>query len=269
MIVAILILAVIVLVAIFAPVVAPADPNQQSLLDRLSPPLTETDDGVAVLGTDQLGRDILSRMIFGSRISLLVGLFSVIFAGALGVALGMIAGFFGGYIDAFLMRLVDVILAFPFVLLALTVVAILGTSAVNVVIVFAVTSWVTYARTARASVLSLRETEYVVVSRALGASSYRIVFRHIVPNMMNPLIVLASFEMARIITTEASLTFLGVGIPPTTPTWGGLISDGRQYLRDAWWIATFPGVMLFLLVLSVSFIGDALRDLLDPRSPTH
>ncbi|MBX3068973.1 MAG: ABC transporter permease [Thermomicrobiales bacterium] len=259
-------LLLIVVVALLAPVIAPADPNQQSLLDRLSPPMTETAKQKALLGTDQLGRDVLSRVIYGSRVSLLVGLFSVVFAGTLGVALGMCAGFFGGFIDTLLMRLVDVLLAFPFVLLALTVVAVLGTSVVNVILVFTITSWVSYARTSRASVLALRDTDYVVVARALGASSMRIVTRHIVPNMINPIIVLASFEMARIITTEASLTFLGVGIPPTTPTWGAMISDGRQYLRDAWWIAAFPGLMLFLLVLSVSFIGDALREVFDPRS---
>ena len=263
---ALLVVVTVVAVALLAPVLSPADPGRQSLSARLEPPLTTVRGSLHVLGTDQLGRDILSRLIYGSRISLVVGFASVVVAGVLGVGVGLLAGYFGGKIDAVLMRLADVLLAFPFILLALAVMAVLGASVRNVIIVFGVTSWVVYARTARAAVLALRDSEFVQASRSMGAGHGRLIFRHVLPNMLNPIIVIASFEVARIITTEASLTFLGLGIPPTTPSWGAMISDGRQYLRDAWWIATFPGLVLLLLVVAISFLGDALRDFLDPRS---
>lgn len=263
---ALFVLVMVVGVALLAPVLSPADPAKQSLAARLEPPLVSVRGNVHVLGTGQLGRDILSRLIYGSRISLVVGFTSVVLAGVLGVGVGLLAGYFGGRIDVVLMRVADVLMAFPFILLALAVVAVLGASVRNVIIVFGITSWVIYARTARAAVLTLRDSEFVLASRALGAGHGRLIVRHVLPNLLNPIVVIASFEVARIITTEASLTFLGLGIPPTTPSWGAMISDGRQYLQDAWWIATFPGLLLLLLVVAISFLGDALRDVLDPRS---
>jgi peptide/nickel transport system permease protein len=261
-----LVLVTIITVALLAPVISPFDPAKQSLPARLKPPVTSVQGELHVLGTDQLGRDILSRLIYGSRISLVVGFTSVVIAGMLGVGIGLLAGYFGGRLDIALMRIADVLMAFPFILLALAVIAVLGASVRNVIIVFGITSWVVYARTTRALVLTLRDSDFVVASQALGAGHGRLLVRHVLPNLLSPIIVIASFEVARIITTEASLTFLGLGIPPTTPSWGAMISDGRQYLQDAWWIATFPGLLLLLLVVAISFLGDELRDVLDPRS---
>lgn len=263
---ALLIIIAAILMAAFAPQLAPMDPSRQQLAVRLRPPLTAAQGREYFLGTDQLGRDILSRIIYGTRVSLLVGFSSVLLALTIGTLAGLVSGFFGGPVDAILMRLTDIQMSFPFVLLALSIVAILGPSLPNVIIVFGLTSWVTYARTVRATTLSLRGREFITAARAQGTPSRRILFRHIAPNVVNPVIVLVSFEFARIITTEAALSYLGLGVPPTIPTWGGMINDGREYLQNAWWIAVLPGLILALLVVAINFLGDGLRQILDPRS---
>ncbi|HTU03786.1 MAG TPA: ABC transporter permease [Candidatus Sulfotelmatobacter sp.] len=250
--------------ALFAPWLAPYSFDQGELLQRLQPP-GRTDSGFHLLGTDQLGRDILSRLIYGSRVSLLVGSVSVILGGLVGLLLGLAAGYFGRRIDTIVMRVVDVQMAFPYVLLALAMVALLGPSLLNLIFVFTVTEWFVYARVVRATTLSLRHGEFVLAAQALGGSHLRILTRHIVPNVVSPLTVIASFEMAKIISTEAALSFLGLGVPPPTPSWGSMLADGREYLQDAWWVAVFAGVALMLTVLAINFLGDAARDALDPK----
>lgn len=263
---AILTLVAVVCVAIFAYAVAPYDPNAQDTGSRLRPPLDTLKCQWHMLGTDQLGRDVLSRLIHGSRISLVVGLTAVLFSAAAGTSLGLLAGYYGGIWDAFLMRVADVQMAFPFILLALIIIAVLGPSVRNVIIVFAVTSWPAYARTVRGVALSLHQQEFVQAARLLGASDERILIRHILPNLLGPVIVVGSFDFARIISSEAALSFLGLGIPPMIATWGSMINDGREYLYSAWWIATFPGLILALVVVAVNFLADAVHDILDPRS---
>lgn len=261
-------LAVMILVMVmvaFAPLVAPADPSEQDITARLLAPLGRSDRGVHWLGTDPLGRDIASRIIFGARISMLVGVVAVVIAGATGVALGLAAGYAGRNWDSLIMRIADVQLALPFLVLALALVAAVGPSLTNLIIVLGLTGWVIYARVVRAETLSLREREFVLAARAVGAGGVRIVVRHILPNAMSSIVVVATLHVARMILFEASLSFLGVGVPPPTPTWGGMIADGRGYLTVAWWVSTMPGLALFLTVLGVTLIGDRLRDVLDPR----
>jgi peptide/nickel transport system permease protein len=264
--IAIVVLVGIVLLAALAPALAPYDPASQSLAGRLRPPLSEVAGRPHLLGTDQLGRDVLARLIYGSRVSLVVGVASVAVSGAIGVLVGLVAGYFGGVADTVLMRVADVLMAFPFILLALAIIAVLGPSLPNIVLVFGLTSWVVYARTVRALALSLRDREFVLAARALGAGHPRLLFRHVAPMVLSPVIVVVSFELARIVVSEAALTFLGVGIPASIPSWGSMINDGRQYIQTAWWIAIFPGLALLLLVVAVSLLGDALRDVLDPRA---
>jgi peptide/nickel transport system permease protein len=256
--------AVLVMVA-FAPLVAPADPSAQDITARLLEPFETSDRGMHWLGTDPLGRDIASRIIFGARISMLVGVVAVVIAGAVGVTLGLAAGYAGRGWDALIMRVADVQLALPFLVLALALVAAVGPSLTNLIIVLGLTGWVIYARVIRAETLSLREREFVLAARAVGAGGLRIVARHILPNATSSIIVVATLHVARMILFEASLSFLGVGVPPPTPTWGGMIADGRGYLTVAWWVSTLPGLALFLTVLGVTLIGDRLRDVLDPR----
>lgn len=258
------VLAVVILAA-FAPLVAPMSPIEQDVTTRLLPPLAWSDRGLHGLGTDALGRDILSRIIWGARISLIVGTASVAVAGSLGVILGLVAGYVGGGWGALIMRLADVQLAVPFLVLALAVVAAVGPSLANLVAVLGLTGWVLYARVIRSEVLSLKERDYVQAARALGAAGGRILFRHILPNALSSMIVVATLQVARMILFEASLSFLGVGVPPPTPTWGGMVADGRGYLTVAWWVSTLPGLALFLTVLGVTLLGDRLRDVLDPR----
>jgi peptide/nickel transport system permease protein len=252
--------------AITAPLVAPHDPFQQSLSRRLLPPLSALPHaGRALLGTDQLGRDVLSRVIFASRISLVVGAFSVTCAGLLGASWGMASGYYGGLLDSLMMRTADLQLSFPLILLALTIISVLGSGLVNLIVVFAITGWPLYARTIRGSALSIRSADFIDAARAVGSSDARILFRHILPNVVAPLIVIASYDMARIIILEAALGFLGLGIQPPTPTWGNMLADGREYIRDAWWLSTFPGVMIMLTAAGINFVGDALREIFDPR----
>ncbi len=261
-----LILLGLVVTAVFAPQVAPHNPTRERLIDRLLPPAwAEDGDWQYTLGTDHLGRDLLSRIIYGSRVSLVVGFTAVVIGGVLGTALGVIAGFFGGPSDEIIMALADMQLAFPTILLAIAIIAVLGPSFSNLVFVIGVSGWVTYARVARGQVLSLREKEFVEAIRAQGGSRLRIIWRHILPNTLAPLIVVATLDLARTIILESTLSFLALGIQPPTPSWGGMLSDGREYLLSAWWIATFPGLALMLTALSFNRLGDWLRDRTDPR----
>jgi peptide/nickel transport system permease protein len=261
-----LILLGLVVTALLSPSIAPHNPVRERLIDRLLPPAwAEDGEWRYVLGTDHLGRDLVSRIIYGSRVSLAVGFAAVVIGGALGTALGVVAGFVGGHTDEVIMALADMQLAFPTILLAIAIIAVLGPSFTNLVIVIGISGWVTYARIARGQVLSLREKEFVEAIRAQGGSRWRIIWGHILPNTLSPLIVVATLDLARTIILESTLSFLGLGIQPPTPSWGGMLSDGREYLLSAWWIATFPGVALMLTALSFNRLGDWIRDLTDPR----
>ena len=252
-------------VAMAAPWLAPHDPTRQSLRDRLAAPTLEAPDGRArLLGTDHLGRDVLSRVIYGARVSLVVGLSAVVVGGALGATLGIAAGFRGGFADSVIMTLADAQLAFPFILLAIGIIAVLGPSFPTLIVVIGLSGWVSYARILRSQVLVLRSREFVDAIHALGGSVARVIARHILPNVLSSLVVIATLELARAIVLEATLSFLGLGIQPPTPSWGGMIHEGREYLDTACWISTFPGAVLMLASLVVSRTGDWLRDLLDP-----
>ena len=261
------VLLLIVLAAIFAPWVAPHDPLQQSLRARLDPPFW-IDGGSTeyLLGTDRLGRDVLSRVIYGARTSLAIGLVALVIGSVLGTAVGLVAGYFGGWLDEAVMTVVDIQLAFPFILLAIALVAVLGTSLGVLIVVVGLSGWVVYARIARARVLSLRETGFVEAIESVGATKGRIIARHVLPNTFSPLIVLASLELSRLIILEATLSFLGLGVQPPTPSWGGMIGEGRDYLGSAegWWISVMPGIVLFVTALGISRLGDWTRDRLDP-----
>jgi peptide/nickel transport system permease protein len=258
-------LLLMVLSAFLAPVLAPHDPLEAEVTKRLRPPVwTAKGTSEHLLGTDQLGRDVLSRTIYGSRVSLIVGITAVVISGVLGVLLGLIAAQ-GGRLDALIMRVADVQLAFPFILLAIAVVAVVGGGLLNVILILGVTGWVSYGRVVRSQALSVKEKEYVEAARALGSRSLVLVFRHILPNVMTPVIVLATFNVASYMVAEASLTFLGLGVQPTIPSWGIMLADGREYMRAGWWMAIFPGLALVLTVLSINLLGDWLREYLDPR----
>lgn len=256
-------LLVLVGCSLFAGVLPIPDPAQQSLPFRLHPPSL---DQRHLLGTDQLGRDVLSRIVYGARVSMIVAVASVAIAGTVGVLLGAVAAYYGGWVDDLISWLINVFLAFPFVLLALAVVAILGPGLVNIIIVLGLTSWVAYARVIRSQVLSLRERDFIQAIRALGGRDGRIVLRHIIPNTLAPLMVIATFEMARMIIMESALSFLGLGVEPSLPSWGNMLADGRDYLSIAWWIATFPGFAIMLTVLSINILGDWLRTRFDPKA---
>jgi len=260
------ILTVVIVVALFAAQLAPKEPVTMDIMMRLKPPgfVHPRTGETAWLGTDHLGRDVFSRIIFGSRISLIVSLPAVACSLALGLTLGLLAGYYRGWLDAVVMRLVDLQLAFPFILLALCIVALLGPSLRNIIIVFTITSWPVYARTVRGLVLSLQEREFVQAAHVLGARDIRVMYSHLIPNLLSPLLVIASFEVAKMIIMEASLGFLGLGVQPPTPTWGNMLADGRDYIRTAWWLATFAGLAIMITVAGVNFIGDGLRDLFDP-----
>lgn len=260
------ILVTVILMALAAPAITPHDPLQQNIASRLLPPFwIRGNDASHILGTDQLGRDILSRIIYSSRISLLVGVTTVIMAGALGVFAGILSGYYGGLLDEVIMRTVDVRLSIPLILLLIAILAIFGPGLRNVIIVLAATEWVVYARVVRAEVFSIREREFVEAARASGASDRRIMLRHILPNAISSAIVLASVQVGAIIILESSLSFLGLGVLPPTPTWGNMLGEGRDYLITSWWLATFPGLMLAITVLSINLVGDWLRDWLDPK----
>ncbi|MCL4534211.1 MAG: ABC transporter permease [Chloroflexi bacterium] len=260
-----LFLLVLALLAIFAGYVAPGDPELVDFNYRLQTPIWTGIDLKYVLGGDQLGRDILTRVIYGARISLTIGLLAVLISGTVGVLLGLLAGYYGGKTDEVIMRLADVQLAIPYILLAIALVGIMGPSLRNLIIVMSVSIWMTYARTVRGLVLSLREQQFIEAARTVGGSDLRIIFRHILPNVWTPLIVLASQQVGFVIILESALSYLGLGVPPPTPTWGSMIADGRGYLSTAWHVTTMPGLVLMSTVLAVNFFGDGLRDVLDPK----
>ena len=267
-IIAVFFLVLISLCALFAPQLAPKDPNRVEIFSVLKPPFSYDRNGEleSILGTDSTGRDVLSRTIFGARISFSVGLVAVALGGGAGTILGTMAGYFGGRVDDIIMRLVDIQLAYPFILFAIMVLTILGEGVLNLIIVLGIGQWVTYARIARAETLVQREREYVEAVRALGATERRIIFRTILPNILTPLIVIASFNVAGVILAEASLSFLGLGVPESVPTWGAMLADSRnQLLSGSWWLAVFPGIAIMLTVVSLNILGDWMRDFLDPR----
>lgn len=245
---------------------APMDPYIQNLDITLKPPGYVDSTGFTYwAGTDQLGRDLLSRIIWGSRISLIVGFVAVLLSGLIGITLGLVAGFYGGIVDTIISRIIDIALSVPFILLAMSIVAILGPSLQNVILAMAIRTWIVYARPIRGAVLSAKEYEYIVGARATGCRTPRILIRHLLPNVLSTAIVIATLYLGRMIIIEASLSFLGVGVPPPTPAWGGMLADGRSYLDTAWWIAVFPGLALMLVVLGINLFGDWIRDALDPR----
>jgi peptide/nickel transport system permease protein len=255
----------IVLTALFANVLTPYSPTDISLSKRLKPPFWEKGGSLAhPLGTDPMGRDLLTRMIYGARVSLIVGFLGLLVGGGVGAALGMIAGYAGGRVDAFLMRVADTALAFPIILFAILLVVILGGSLLTVVIAIALVLWARYARVIRGEVLSLRERDFVAQARIAGCSSRRIILTHLFPNVLNTLVVLLSLQVGWVIIVEASLSFLGAGVPPPTPTWGSMIAEGRDYIATAWWVSFFPGLGILVTVLAFNLFGDWLRDALDP-----
>ncbi|MCY4466760.1 MAG: ABC transporter permease [Chloroflexi bacterium] len=266
--VAIIFLALIALCAVLASQLAPKDPNRVEIFDTLKPPLSYDREGELeyILGTDSSGRDVLSRVIYGARISFFVGLAAVGLGGGAGTILGLTAGYLGGRVDDIIMRLADIQLAYPFILFAIMMLTILGEGVLNLVLVLGIGQWVTYARIARAETLVQREREFVEAVRALGATEWRIMFRTILPNILTPLIVIASFNVAGVILSEASLSFLGLGVPESVPTWGAMLANSRnQLLSGSWWLAVFPGLAIMFTVVSLNILGDWMRDFLDPR----
>jgi peptide/nickel transport system permease protein len=254
------------LLAIFAGSVSPHDPYDQEVVNRLKPPVwAEGGSPEHLLGTDPVGRDVLSRLIHGGRVSLATGVASVLIAAVIGVILGLMGGYCGGKVDSVINNLVNVMMAFPFMLLALTAVAVMGPSFRNIVIVLGATGWPIYTRVVRAETYHLKALEFVVAARAMGFSGLAIVAKHIFPNLINTLIVTSSLEVARMIIQESFLSFLGLGIQPPTPSWGGMLGEGRTYMLTHPWLATFPGIAIFATTLGINLLGDGLRDLLDPH----
>ncbi|MFP4199964.1 MAG: ABC transporter permease [Clostridia bacterium] len=260
-----MLMGLVVFTAIFAPILAPYDPYEQVLTRSLRPPVWSGGSSEHILGTDHLGRDVLSRVIYGSRVSLGVGLAACLVAGTLGTFLGLVAGYYGGRVDDVLMRIADVQLAFPFILLATAVMFVLGSGLRNVIIVLGVTGWVRYGRVVRGEVLALREEDFIEAATAAGCSNTRTIMIHVFPNVVSSIIVMATLEVARVIIAEASLTFLGLGVDPRIPTWGSMLADGRQYLAGHPWIATYAGLAIMLTVLGINLLGDWMRDTFDPR----
>jgi len=261
-----LVLALFLAAAVLAPLLAPHDPNLQSLRDRLAPPVWLGGSPEHPLGTDNLGRDVLSNLIYGSRLSLTIGLVTMVLSAAIGSAAGIVAGYYGGTTDTVIMRVVDVWLAFPSLLLALIFAAVLGQGVTSLIIALVLTSWPLYTRVIRSEVLSLREREFITAIRALGSPHRRVLTRHLLPNVLPLLLVLATLQLGVTIITEASLSFLGVGVDPSIPTWGSMLSDGRRYMNNAWWLTAFPGIAISIVVLAINVCGDYLRDRFDPRS---
>jgi peptide/nickel transport system permease protein len=254
-----------VLGAIFAPLIAPYDPLQTSLSARLQPPAFAGGTDAHLLGTDKLGRDVLSRIIYGARVSLSVSLLVILITGSIGTTLGIVSGYFGGWTDSVIMRVTDVSLAFPAILVALLLAVTLGPSFTTVVLAISLLGWAAYARLIRSEVLKLRNADFVAQARIIGCSPGRIMLTHIFPNVVNPLLILATLSVGLVILIESALSYLGAGIPPPTPTWGSMVSDGRGLIDTAWWISFFPGLAIGMVVLSGNFLGDWLRDRLDPR----
>lgn len=260
------VLFILVVTALFTPFLAPGDPYKQDIAKRLLPPSwMEKGDSRHLLGTDHLGRDLLTRIMYGSRISLTVGLSAVFVEVALGVLLGLLAGFHGGKTDSVISFIVNVKMAFPFILLAMSLVAVLGPSLENIIIALGLTGWPVFARVTRIETMKLREREFVLAAKSLAFSTTRILVRHILPNLIPSILVLATVEVARAIIRESLLSFLGLGIQPPTPSWGTMLAEGRDYMLLQWWLATFPGMAIFLAALGINLWGDALRDLTDPH----
>lgn len=255
-----------VLLGIFAPWVAPHDPVRQNIANTLVPPFWEQGGSVAhLLGTGALGQDILSGIIYGARVSLVVAVCAVLLSGSFGVAVGLLAGFLGGWVDSLLMRLTDIQLSIPFILLAIALIGALGPSMTNVILVIAVTNWVAYARVARAETLTIRERDFVKAARVSGTGLARVLAIHILPNVLNSVVVLATLDIGKVIIFESGLSFLGLGVQPPTPSWGAMLADGRKYINIAYWLSTFPGLAIMTVVLGVNFLGDWVRERLDPK----
>jgi len=260
------VLLVIVGSAVFAPWLAPDNPLSVDIQHRLSSPVWMAGGTTAhLLGTDQVGRDLLSRMIYGGRVSLVIGVAAVLVSSSIGVLLGLAAGYFHARVDWTIMTLVNVMLTFPFVLLALAVIAVLGPSLVNMIIVLGIADLPLYARVVRAETLAIREREFIMAGRALGMSHPRIIFRQILPNLVSLIVVIATLQVARVIILESFLSFLGLGVQPPTPAWGNMLGEGRVYMLNSWWIAAFPGLAIFVTTLAINLVGNALRDWLDPH----
>lgn len=259
------IFALLIIAAIFAPLLAPYDPLKTSLTDRLKPPMFAGGTSAHFLGTDKLGRDVLSRMIFGARVSLSISLVVILITATIGTTLGILGGYLGGWIDSLLMRVTDVSLAFPGILIALLLAVTMGPSFTTVVLAISLLGWAPYARLLRGEVLKLRNADFVLQARIIGSSPLRIMASHIFPNIVNTLLILATLNIGLIILVESALSYLGAGVPPPTATWGSMVSDGRDLIDTAWWISFFPGLAIGLVVLAGNFLGDWLRDRLDPR----
>jgi len=264
--VGLLVVIAVILTAITAPLLAPHAPTVGDLTLRLLPPVWSGGSRDHILGTDQLGRDTFSRLLFGARVSLLAGLFAVLLSSSIGITLGLIAGYFGGWVDTVISTVVNVFMTFPFILLALTVIAVLGPSFRNVIVILGVTAWPIFTRIIRNQVLALREREFVLAARALGSSDARIILSHILSNVTDTIVVLASLQVGRMILNESFLSFLGLGVQPPQASWGSMLGDGRQYVLSNWWLAGFPGLAIFITALGINMLGDGLRDLLDPHT---
>lgn len=253
--------------ALFAQWIVPFNPSEASLSSRLDPPSWQDPTGESkfALGGDQLGRDLLSRIVYGAKISLMVGFFGVLISLVIGTVMGLISGYFGKWMDDFIMRVADIQLAFPFILFAIVVMSVLGTGIWKIIIILGLTYWVGFARLIRGQVISLKEQEFVHAAKAIGGTNFTIIRKHILPNVMSSIFVLGTMYIAEFILLEASLTFLGLGVDPTIPSWGGMLADSRNYITTAWWTAVFPGVAIMLTVLGFNLLGDWLRDRFDPN----
>ena len=257
---------VLIICGVAAPLLAPRDPQAQTLEDRLRPPRwSENGSPAYFLGTDNLGRDMLSRIIYGSRISLMVGAATVIFAGFVGCTLGGVAGYFGHTTDEIVSKISEIFLAFPFLLIAIAIMAFLGQGVGNLILALMLSRWVQYCRVVRGEVLSLRERDFVTAAKALGGQDWYVLLRHVIPNTLASVTVIATFGMAIVIITEASLSFLGLGVPVHIPTWGSMLSEGRSYINRAPWLTIFPGMAIFITVFGINLLGDGLRDIFDPK----
>jgi peptide/nickel transport system permease protein len=260
-----LVILLLLIAALFAPQIAPYDPLRTSLTDRLKPPVFAGGTDAHLLGTDKLGRDVLSRIIFGARISLTVSVLVIAITATIGTTLGIVGGYLGGWVDSLLMRITDISLAFPFILIGFLLAVTMGPSLTTVVLAISLLGWAPYSRLLRGEVLKLRNADFVLQARIIGCSPFRIMLTHILPNVVNPLLILATLNVGLIILVESALSYLGAGIPPPTATWGSMVSDGRSLIDTAWWISFFPGLAIGLVVLAGNYMGDWLRDRLDPR----
>ena len=260
-----IIVTVVVILAIIGPYVSPHDPIQHNLKARYKPLGYSDDNGTYILGTDQLGRDIFSRIIAGCRVSVIVSIFAVVIAGSIGVSYGLIAGFVGGWIDQIMMRIADALLSIPFIVLVVAISGVVGAGIFTLILILGFTGWVTYARVTRGEVLVAKELDYVIAATVVGQSKLKIMFQHILPNVMSSAVVLAALQVGVTIIAESSLSFLGLGVQPPSVTWGLMLADGRASIGSAWWMTTFPGIAITIVVLGVVFLGDWMRDVLDPR----